>query len=76
MSYYKYKPRDPQVQVNWTEAASNLTAVIQDEVTLRNEKKAAIDEGTRQYQDQLNNQPQGQSTSINEKAWSVPSTKF
>ncbi len=37
MSYYKYKPRDPQVQVNWTEAASNLTAVIQDEVTLRKE---------------------------------------
>ena len=66
MSYYKYKPRDPQVQVNWTEAASNLTAVIQDEVTLRKEKKAAIDEGTRQYQDQLNNQPQGQSTSIRE----------
>ena len=66
MSYYKYKPRDPQVQVNWTEAASNLTAVIQDEQNLRNEKKAAIDEGTRQYQDQLNNQPQGQSTSIRE----------
>ena len=66
MSYYKYKPRDPQVQVNWTEAASNLTAVIQDEVTLRNEKKSAIDEATREYQDQLNNQPQGESTSIRE----------
>jgi hypothetical protein len=66
MSYYKYKPRDPQVQVNWTEAASNLTAVIQDEVTLRKEKKSAIDEATREYQDQLNNQPQGESTSIRE----------
>lgn len=66
MSYYKYKPRDPQVQVNWTEAASNLTAVIQDEVTLRKEKKSAIDEATREYQNQLNNQPQGESTSIRE----------
>ena len=66
MSYYKYKPRDPQVQVNWTEAASNLTAVIQDEVTLRKEKKSAIDEATREYQAQLNNQPQGESTSIRE----------
>jgi hypothetical protein len=44
MSYYKYNPRDPQVQVNWTEAAANLTSTIQDEVTLRAEKKGAIDD--------------------------------
>jgi hypothetical protein len=66
MSYYKYNPRDPQVQVNWTEAASNLTAVIKDEVDFRKEKRAAIDEASREYQNQLNNQPQGQSTSIRE----------
>ena len=66
MSYYKYKPRDPQVQINWTEAASNLTAVIQDEVDFRNQKKAAFDEASRVYQNQLNNQPQGESTSIRE----------
>ena len=66
MSYYKYNPRDPQVQVNWTEAAANLTSTIQDEVTLRAEKKGAIDEATRKYQEQLNNQPQGESTSIRE----------
>tara|TARA_R110000803_G_scaffold34205_3_gene74787 strand:- start:3107 stop:5065 length:1959 start_codon:yes stop_codon:yes gene_type:complete len=66
MSYYKYNPRDPQVQVNWTEAAANLTSTIQDEVTLRAEKKGAIDDATRKYQEQLNNQPQGESTSIRE----------
>ena len=66
MSYYKYKPRDPQVQVNWTEAASNLTKVLSDEVDFRNQQKAAIDEATRKYQEQLNNQPQGESTSIRE----------
>ena len=66
MSYYKYKPRDPQVQVNWTEAASNLTKVLSDEVDFRNQQKAAIDEATREYQKQLNNQPQGESTSIRE----------
>ena len=66
MSYYKYKPRDPQVQVNWTEAASNLTKVVEDEKNLRIEKKTAIDDATREYQKQLNNQPQGESTSIRE----------
>ena len=66
MSYYKYKPRDPQVQVNWTEAAANLTKVVEDEKNLRIEKKTAIDDATREYQKQLNNQPQGESTSIRE----------
>ena len=66
MTYYKYQPRDPQIQVNWAEAAQNVTNILKEEQRVRTEKKAAIDEATRNFQDQLNNQPQGESTSIRE----------
>lgn len=66
MTYYKYQPRDPQIQVNWAEAAQNVTNILKEEQRVRTEKKSAIDEATRNFQDQLNTQPQGQSTSIRE----------
>lgn len=65
-TYFNYQPRDPQVQVNWAEAASNLTNVVKEEADTRIKKKAAIDESTRQYQKELNDKPQGESTSIRE----------
>jgi hypothetical protein len=60
MSYYKYAERDASAQVNWAEIGKNLTQTLQDEVKVREEKKAAIDEATREYDNVLNTAPQGQ----------------
>jgi hypothetical protein len=60
MSYYKYAERDASAQVNWAEIGKNLTQTLQDEVKVREEKKAAIDEATREYDNTLNTAPQGE----------------
>tara|TARA_R110000787_G_scaffold86211_4_gene183809 strand:- start:5614 stop:7350 length:1737 start_codon:yes stop_codon:yes gene_type:complete len=64
--YYKYKPRDPQAQINWAEVGSNFSNILKDEAEFRENKKAAIDEATRNFQKELNNVPQGESTTIGE----------
>ena len=63
---FNYQPRDPQAQINWAEAASNLGNVFKEEARVRTEKKAAIDEATRQYQKELAKGVPGESTSIRE----------
>ena len=65
-TYFNYQPRDPQAQINWAEAASNLGNVFKEEARVREEKKAAIDESTRQYQKELAKGVPGESTSIRE----------
>lgn len=60
MSYYKYAERDASAEVNWAEIGKNLTQTLQDEVKVRETKKAAIDEATRQYDITLNTAPQGE----------------
>lgn len=65
-TYFNYQPRDPQAQINWAEAASNLGNVFKEEARVREEKKAAIDEATRQYQKELAKGVPGESTSIRE----------
>ena len=64
--YYKYKPRDPQAQINWAEVGSNFSNILKDEAEFRENKKAAIDEATRNFQKELNNVPQGESATIGE----------
>ena len=63
---FNYQPRDPQAQINWAEATSNLSNVFKEEARVRTEKKAAIDEATRQYQKELAKGVPGESTSIRE----------
>jgi hypothetical protein len=63
---FNYQPRDPQAQINWAEATSNLGNVFKEEARVRTEKKAAIDEATRQYQKELAKGVPGESTSIRE----------
>ena len=65
-TYFNYQPRDPQAQINWAEAASNLGNVIKEEARVREEKKAAIDEATRNFQKELGKGVPGESTSIRE----------
>lgn len=60
MSYYKYAERDASAEVNWAQIGKNLTQTLQDEVNVREQKKAAIDAATREYDNTLNTAPQGE----------------
>lgn len=59
MSYYKYAEQDASTQLNWAEIGKNVTDMLQQEVKVREEKKAVIDENTRNYGNYLNEAPQG-----------------
>lgn len=65
-TYYKYAERSAGSQVNWAEIGKNLTDTLQEENRLREEKKAAIDEATRQYGLTLEKSPQGENTTFNQ----------
>ncbi len=64
-TYYKYAERSAGSQVNWAEIGKNLTDTLQEENRIREEKKAAIDEASRQYGIQLENSPQGEDITLN-----------
>jgi hypothetical protein len=63
-TYYKYQERDQQAQINWAEVGKNFSETLQSEAESREKKKAAIDEATRKYQNNLDSQPHGTSTTI------------
>ena len=66
---YGYVKRDPETtQLNWAQIATDLNDTLQAEVKKREEKKAAIDEASRQYQKILNDVPQGENTQLNQFA--------
>ena len=65
-TYFNYQPRDPQAQINWAEAASNLGNVFKEEARVREEKKAAIDRDTRDFLKEMSKGVPGESTSIRE----------
>lgn len=67
-TYYKYQERDQQAQINWAEVGKNFSDTLQSEAESREKKKSAINEATREFQKNLNQTPQGESTSINEWA--------
>lgn len=59
-TYYKYAERTADSQINWAEIGKNMTDMLQQEVAIREEKKAALDEVTRKAAEQISNAPQGQ----------------
>lgn len=59
-TYYKYAERNADSQVNWAEVGKGISDMLKQETTLREQKKAAIDQATREFQQTLENAPQGQ----------------
>jgi len=52
---YGYVQRDPQdTQLNWNQIATDTVDMLNNEVKVREEKKAAIDKATQDYQTILN----------------------
>jgi hypothetical protein len=66
---YGYVQQDPQdTQLNWNQIATDTVDMLNAEVKTREDKKAAIDQATADYQTILNNVPQGENTQLNEYA--------
>jgi len=65
-TYYKFAERSADSQINWAEVGKNVTDMLNTEATIREEKKAAIDEASRQYGETLANAPTGDFKAANE----------
>ena len=65
-TYYKFAERSAESQINWAEVGKNVTDMLNTEASIREEKKDAIDEATRQYGEYLANAPQGDFKAANE----------
>jgi hypothetical protein len=62
-TYYKYVDREVESQVNWAEIGKNMTDMLKNEATVREEKKAALDQATRDQLKVLSNPPTGDNES-------------
>lgn len=65
-TYYKYVERGTESQINWGEIGRTVSEMIATEAQVREEKKAAIDESSRQFGEVLSNAPTGAFTTANE----------
>lgn len=65
-TYYKYAERQADSQVNWFQVGKDMTDMLKKETELREQKKAAIDEASRQFGQELENAPTGNADDVNE----------
>lgn len=59
-TYYKYAERDADSQVNWASVGKDMSDMLAETNRVREEKKAAIDQATRQSLLELAQSPQGE----------------
>lgn len=65
-TYYKYVERGTESQINWGEVGKSVSEMIATEAAVREQKKAAIDESSRQFGEVLANAPTGAFKTANE----------
>jgi len=65
-TFYKYAERNVDTQINWAEVGKNVVDMLQEENRIREEKKEAIDEASREFGETLANAPTGDFQSANE----------
>jgi len=58
-TYFKYAERNAQDQINWAEVGKNMSDMLLEEARVREEKKAAIDQASREFGEVLANAPTG-----------------
>jgi hypothetical protein len=66
-TYYNYAEREADSQINWAEIGKNLSDTLTEVNVLREKKKAAIDESTREFTKTLANAPQGENGLVNQR---------
>jgi hypothetical protein len=59
-TYYKYAEREADSQVNWAEVGKNMSDMLAETNRVREEKKAAIDQATREAMNELATSPNGE----------------
>lgn len=64
-SYYKFAERQADSFVNWAEIGKGITDMIQTEVAIRDQKKAAIDQATRENLKKIAEAPVGSHEGLN-----------
>lgn len=64
-TYFKYAERDASSQVNWAEVGKGISDMLAETNRIREEKKTAINDATRQFENELLNSPQGQNQDVN-----------
>lgn len=67
-TYYKYAEREADSQVNWAEVGKNMSDMLAETNRVREEKKAAIDQATRDTMNELATSPNGEHTGAREAA--------
>jgi len=67
-TYYKYAERSADSQINWAEVGKNMTDMLANENRVREEKKKAIDDASREFGQTLSNPPQGEHKGANQWA--------
>jgi len=67
-TFYKYAEREADSYINWAEIGKNMSDMLANENKVREEKKAAIDQSSREFGEILSNAPQGESKLMNEWA--------
>ena len=65
MTYYKFAERNVDSQINWAEVGKNMTDMLSNEVKIREEKKAALDQASRDYAQKLTDAPMGDNELLN-----------
>ena len=68
MTYYKYVKRDLDDQVNWADLSKQLTEKLNQEVKVREEKKAQFDKEFRDLNNKIAEKPIGTSAAANKMA--------
>jgi len=63
-TYYKYAERNAESQINWAEVGKNITDMLREEDNVREKKKAAIDEASRQFGLKIASAPTGEHTGL------------
>lgn len=67
-TYYKYAERSADSTINWAQVGQGMTDMLKEETRVREEKKAAIDEASREYGKTLQDLPSGDFQTANEFA--------
>ena len=65
-TYYKYVERGAESPINWGEVGKSVSEMIAAEALVREQKKAAIDEASRQFGEVLANAPTGEFQTANQ----------
>lgn len=68
-TYYKFAEREVDSFVNWAEIGKGLTDMLQEQTKIREDKRAAIDQVTRENLKSLAEAPTGDHTGLN--TWSL-----